>query len=89
MTGVTLLVDIDRAGPGRCGLAAVAADVGTGAAAAIGRAALSVEAGRDSDFGGAVMDGTIMAGSTDWSHRTETQYGVFGMGPFGVWWCGP
>ena len=89
MTRGTLRVDVDRAGrPGRRGLAAVTAGAGAGAAVAAGRAALGVEAGQDSDIGGAIMDCTIMAGTTDWSDRTETQYGVFGMGPFGVWWCG-
>ena len=85
MTGVTLRVDIDRTGPGWRGLATVTSGAGAGAAVAAGRAALGVEAGRDSDIGGAVMDCTIMAGTTDWSDRTEAQYGVFGMSHISVW----
>ena len=85
MAGLTLRVDIDRAGPGRRGLAAVTSGAGAGAAVAAGRAALGVKAGQDSNIGGAVMGRTIMAGTTDWSDRTEAQYGVFGMSHISVW----
>ena len=86
MAGLTLRVDIDRAGPGRRGLAAVTSGAGAGAAVAAGRAALGVKAGQDSDIGGAIMGRTIMAGTTAWSDRAEAQYGVFGMGSLSVRW---
>jgi len=66
VAGGTLRVDIDRAaGPGRCGLSAVASDAGAGAAVAAGGTAHGVEARQNADLGVAVvMAGAIMAGGT-------------------------
>ena len=82
MTGGTLRVDIERTGrPVGCGLTAVTADVGAGAAAEAWRTtALIIEAGQNADFGAAIIMGSaIMTGRAARAGRTEAQHSMFGV----------